>query len=358
MNAVWRCREIARGLRASVPSRRWIALAFVACAGVAAAQDIDRVRAIVLAGSVLKVEAVDGEGRLSLGTAVTVGRGTFVTNCHVTRRAERVVLVRDGARWPVDRERADLYLDLCLLRVAALADIPPVPLAKARSLQAGQPVAAAGYSGGMGMQLHAGVVRALHELGGSKVIQTTTAFTSGASGGALLDTNGQLVGILTFRLRGAAGYYFAAPVDWIADHVEEASGFVPVAPLTGEPAFWAQPAASLPLFMQAASMEHDGRWGDLLELASRWTRADPGNAEPQFMRGSSLAHQGEWIRAIDAFREAVALDPHYARAWLDLGKAYLRTGAPAHARRIVGVLRGLDLPSADELERAMPEAPR
>ena len=358
MNAVWRCRERVRDFGSGGRAWRWIALVFAMHAGLAGAQDIDRIRALVLAGSVLKAEAVDGAGRISLGTAVAVGRGTFVTNCHVTRRAELLFLVRDGARWPVERERADLYRDLCLLRVAALADIPPIPLAAARALQVRQPVMAAGFSGGMAMQVHGGVVNALHALEGSKVIQTTTAFTSGASGGALLNASGELVGILTFRLRGADGYYFAAPIDWIADHVDDVDGFVPVTPLTGEPPFWAQPTSSLPLFMQAASLEHDGRWNDLLALTDRWTAASPGNAESLFMRGNSLAHRDEWMLAIDAFRAAVAIDPRYVRAWLDLGKAYVRTGALDDARRTVDVLRALDPEAAAELLGALPEGPR
>ncbi|MEO8936456.1 MAG: trypsin-like peptidase domain-containing protein [Burkholderiaceae bacterium] len=353
MNAVWRFLE---RIRRRVERRRlrcWIAAACIACNGTAAAQDIDRIRALVLAGSVLKVEAVNGNGRVSLGTAVSVAPGTFVTNCHVTRNASVVVLVHDGARWPVASERADLYFDLCLLRAPGLADIAPIPLATARALRINQPVAAAGYSGGMGIQLRPGIVSGLHELGGSKVIQTTTAFTSGASGGALLNADGELAGILTFRLRGAEGYYFASPVDWIAGHVDDTSGFAPVTPLQGAMPFWAQPGPALPPFMQAASMEHDGRWDDLIALTNRWTEASPRDAESPFMRGNGYIHQGELSRAIVAFRDAVALDPRYVRAWLDLGKAYVRTGALVDAGRIVTVLRGLDPASADDLEDAM-----
>lgn len=353
-NAAWRFRERVRRFASLGRPCNWIAFLCLACAGQAVAQDIDRVRALVLAGSILKVEASDGDGRMSLGTAVSVGPGTFVTNCHVTRRAAVVVLVHDGARWPVESERADLYLDLCLLRAPRLSGIPPVPLATARALRVRQPVAAAGYSGGMGMQLRAGVVTALHELGGSKVIQTTTAFTSGASGGALLNADAELAGVLTFRLRGAEGYYFAAPVDWIAGSIDDASGFVAVTPLEGAMPFWAQPAASLPLFMQAASMAHDGRWGDLIELTKTWTSAFPRDAESPFMRGNGYTHEGQLFRAIDAYRAAVALDPRYTQAWLDLGKAYLKTGELVDAERVVGVLRGLDLESAEELEAAMP----
>jgi S1-C subfamily serine protease len=59
------------------------------------------------------------------------------------------------------------------------------------------------------------------------VIQTSTAFTSGASGGGLFDEDGRLVGILTYRLRGASGYYFSS-----------AEGIAP------ERMMWARPGAT------------------------------------------------------------------------------------------------------------------
>ena len=313
---------------------------------------------MALAGSVLKVEAIKASGGYSLGTAVSVAPGKFVTNCHVTRDAEIVMLVRGGARWRVASERADLYLDLCLLQAPGLADVPPVPLARARELRLEQEVAAAGYTGGGGLQMHAGTVNALHDLNGSKVIQTTTAFTSGASGGALFDTEGKLAGILTFRLRGADGYYFAAPVEWIAERIDDPEGYVAVGPLYGPPPFWAQPVTSLPFFMQAASLEVDGRWIDLLTLTERWTKDEQRNPEPWFMRGNCYAMLDRVESAIDAYRNALALDPRYTRAWLNLGKAYVKRGTLDDARNVTRVLQGLDVDLADQLAASIRPPPQ
>lgn len=350
-----RCKSILAP--ASLKSALFLALV-AACYIPAAAAELDRIRTMALAGSLLKVEAIKPSGGYSLGTAVSVAPGKFVTNCHVTRDAEIVMLVRGGARWRVESERADLYLDLCLLRASALADVPPIPLASARSLRLEQQVAAAGYTGGGGLQMHAGTINALHDLKGSKVIQTTTAFTSGASGGALFDADGKLVGILTFRLRGTDGYYFAAPVEWIADRIEDTEGYVAVAPLSGPPPFWAQPVASLPFFMQAASLEVDGRWVDLLKLTDQWTHDDQRSAESWFIRGNSYAKLDDVDRAVEAYRNAVALDPLYTRAWFNLGRAYVRLGALDDARKVTRELRGLDADLADQLAASVKPSPQ
>lgn len=349
MSAVRRFPEAGARLVADNRSYGCLALVLLACSLSATAAELDRIRTMALAGSVFKVEAIKVGGGYSLGTAVSVGPGKFVTNCHVTRDAEIVMLVRGGARWRAASERADLFLDLCLLQVPGLEGVPAVPLTRARDLHLAQEVAAAGYTGGGGLQMHAGTVSALHDLNGSKVIQTTTAFTSGASGGALFDAQGKLAGILTFRLRGADGYYFAAPVEWIADRIDNPDGYVAVAPLNGPPPFWAQPVASLPFFMQAASLEVDGRWNDLLTLTDRWTQDEQRNPEPWFLRGNSYAKLDRVDSAVGAYRNAVALDPLYTGAWLNLGKAYVKLGALDDARNVTKVLRNLDADLADQL---------
>lgn len=342
-------------MRHLTPASRWAAwlvLSYALATPVAGA-GIDRVHLMALAKSVLKVEAMKARGGFALGTAVSVAPGRFVTSCHVTRDADMVVVVQGGARWRASAERADLFLDLCLLRVPGLESVSPIPLSSAQGLRPGDEVAAAGYTGGAGLQMHAGVVNALHDLSGSKVIQTTTAFTSGASGGALFDADGRLVGILTFRLRGADGYYFAAPVDWIAGSIDDDAGYVAVAPLTGPQPFWAQPLDKLPFFMQAASLEVDQRWTELLALTDRWIGSDHSDPESWFMRGNSYAQLDRTDRAAEAFRQAVELDPRYGRAWLDLGKAYLKLGATDDVRRVALILHGLDATLADELATLM-----
>lgn len=328
---------------------RLLVLYVCAFGAVAWGADLDRSRVMALAGSVLKVEVIKEGGGYSLGTGVSVAPGKFVTNCHVTREAEKIALVRGGVRWPVASELSDLEYDLCVLDAPDLKEVVPVPLGSARNLKVGQIVAAVGFTGGMEMQLHPGVVRGLHELHGSKVIQSTTAFTSGASGGGLFDEQGRLVGILTFRLRGANAYYFSAPVDWIAARIADMDGYDKVGPLTGTRPFWAQPMESLPYFMQACSLEADGKWDEMLKLTDKWSGAEDGNPEPWFLRGNAYTRLDRREGAVKAYRKAVALDPGFGQAWYKLGVAYFRLGENDQVQRVLGVLKKLDRDLADEL---------
>jgi serine protease Do len=329
--------------------RSLLALLALAAAAVADADDLDRTRIMPLAHSVLKVEVIKESGGYSLGTGVSVAPGKFVTNCHVTREAKKVAVVRGGVRWPAVAELSDQEYDLCVLDVPDLKEVAPVPLANARDLKMGQVVAAMGFTGGVGLQVHSGLISGLHRLNGSNVIQTTTAFTSGASGGALFDGQGRLVGILTFRLRGTNAYYFSAPIDWIVTRIANADSYREIAPLSGGDAFWARPLDSLPYFMQATSLEADGKWDELVKLTEKWSDAEDSNAEPWFVRGHAYTKLDRREGAVKAYRKAVSLSPEFGQAWFNLGVAYFGLGERDEVQRVLAVLRGLDRDLADEL---------
>jgi serine protease Do len=329
-------------------------VAFVAIAGVVAASavadvDIDRRVFIGASQSLVRVEAAGAGHRTNIGTGVIVGPGKVVTNCHVTHDADTILVHRGGVQLDVARESDDVVHDLCLLSVPGLP-LPAVRLGRSGDLSTGEPVVAIGYNGGYEIQYSDGVVKALYPLDGSRVIRSSTAFTSGASGGGLFDATGRLVGILTFRLRGGASHYFAMPVDWLAGRIDDARRYVTVAPMpAGKRAFWQGAPAALPLFMQAASLEAGERWQDLLAVSRRWLAQDGGSANAWYAQGRASIGLDRSRPAIDALERAVAIDPRMADAWFRLGVAYLGANAADGARKAHRRLLGLDRSLADEL---------
>lgn len=305
------------------------------------ASAMDRARFIAFARSVVKVEAVDPQGSYHLGTGVAVAPGTVITNCHVTRFAQSIRLVKGGLPYAVESEWSDLEHDLCLL-YSSVFEAVPVPLSSADRLRLGQKVAAIGFTGGLELQVREGRVEGLFQHDGSKVIQTSTAFTSGASGGGLFDEDGRLVGILTYRLRGVNGYYFSTPVDWFMTHVADRSSYALVHPLAGPDPFWQEAADGLPYFMQASALASDKRWLDVIRLTDRWSNAEIGNAEPWFARGNAFAHLQRSDAAIESYREAVKLDPQHSLAWFNLGLLYQRRGDSDKVHDVGETLRNLD----------------
>ncbi len=253
-----------------------------------ALEPVELARVVALSGSVLRIEVQREQGGYAMGSGVVLAADRIATNCHVTRDAVAVHVLRGGARWRAESQVASTELDLCVLRVPKL-QATPVTLAKQRPLKVGEPLAALGFVLGVDKpQPSFGEVIDSYRHAGGDVIQSSTSFTSGASGGGLFDTDGALVGILTFRLRGGEAHYFAAPTAWLAPLLASVADDRPVAPLRPlARAYWEQPAERQPRFLQALALEQRLAWSELLTLASAWRTADA--SDPHAKRWYRLA---------------------------------------------------------------------
>ena len=287
-----------------------------ALAAIAAQAETDRAVLLALSASVLKIEALSTQGGFALGSGVVVAPERVVTNCHVTRDALKINVLRGGVRWLAEAQATDIDRDLCLLNVPGLR-ASVVTIGRADRLALGQTVSALGYTGGVGIQHSEGEVIALHRFDGGRVIQSSTWFSSGASGGGLFDADLRLVGILTFRLRGGEVHSFAAPAEWL-------QGMLDAAPAPADAqaqrdpsrklAYWQRPAEDRPWFLRAAVLERDDRWADLASLASDWTIADAADPEPWGLMGLALARMNRPAEARRAMGCARAIDPEFAAA--------------------------------------------
>ena len=299
--------------------------------GATPAEALSPATFLPLSASVVRVEVDREHGGLSLGTGVTIAPSVVVTNCHVMRDATTARISGSGMLWDVSAEVADTQHDICFLRVPAWRG-KPVVLGATDSLRLGQQVAALGFTGGTGIALTVGRVLALHSLDATYVVESDTAFTSGASGGGLFDTSGTLVGLLTFRLRGSTATFYSLPVEWIREGMPSENQWTALAPLRGVRAFWQAEAEALPYFMQAPPLDADGQWGALQALAERWAAESPQDAEPLLVRGKALQMQNRPQAAVAAFGAALKLRPDDPGAWYGLAVAYASMGDEVAAR--------------------------
>jgi len=316
--------------------------------------EADRATLVQLATSVWKIEVQRVQGGYSLGSGVAVASDQVLTNCHVTRDASAAYVLRGGQRWRADAQAVDAEHDLCLLRVPGLG-ATAVALGRSSALWPGEPVSAFGYTGGMGLQHSLGRVVALYRMDGARVIQSSNAFTSGASGGGLFDEQLRLVGILTFRLRGGAAHYFSAPLEWLQPLQDGSdSRFVPVQPLDAERlAYWQRAPAAQPQFLRAAVLERERRWDELEALAFNWTRVDADDPQPWYLHGLALSSLHRWPESQRALERSLQLEPTSQLAWFRLGLVHTEQGQLDRARQARGQLEGLKSDLAGELGRAI-----
>jgi len=146
--------------------------------------------------------------------------GYLLTNNHVIEGADEIeVQLTDGRRARAKVVGTDPETDVAVLKIA-LEKLPVITFGNTDMLQVGDVVLAIGNPFGVGQTVTSGIVSALgrNQLGINtfeNFIQTDAAINPGNSGGALVDANGNLLGINTAiysRSGGNLGIGFAIPV--------------------------------------------------------------------------------------------------------------------------------------------------
>jgi serine protease DegS len=159
----------------------------------------------------------------TLGSGVIIdSNGLILTNNHVINGADKIqVLLNDGRYTSAMLIGIDPENDLAVLKIG-LENLLPINLGQPNNLRVGDVVLAIGNPFGVGQSVSQGIVSATGRwnLGINSTenfIQTDAAINPGNSGGALVDANGNLIGINTAALDEAGtssvGISFAVPAD-------------------------------------------------------------------------------------------------------------------------------------------------
>jgi len=166
----------------------------------------------------------------SLGSGVIISNdGYVITNFHVIEAAEEIeITTHNGKKFDASLIGADPETDLAVLKIDNLV-LPNITLGNISNLNVGDSVLAIGNPFGVGQTVTMGIVSGLgrNQLGIStfeNFIQTDAAINPGNSGGALVDVNGDLVGInsaIYSKSGGSMGIGFAIPIDLVKKITEQ-----------------------------------------------------------------------------------------------------------------------------------------
>ncbi|MBV9258659.1 MAG: trypsin-like peptidase domain-containing protein [Ktedonobacteraceae bacterium] len=191
--------------------------------------NLEAVREAVVAKvkpTVVQINVTTAQGS-ALGSGVIIDkRGYIVTNNHVVNGAQTIqVVIADGTKYAGQVSGTDPADDLAVVKINPPANMPVIKLGDSSQLKVGQDVLAIGNPLGITQTVTNGIVSALNRTvsegqGGANLpdaIQTDAPINPGNSGGALVDLQGNLIGIPTLTAidpefnAPASGVGFAIP---------------------------------------------------------------------------------------------------------------------------------------------------
>ncbi|WP_109467599.1 trypsin-like peptidase domain-containing protein [Albibacillus kandeliae] len=169
----------------------------------------------------------------SLGSGVILSDdGYVVSNFHVVGEATDIkVVMTDRREFTASVVLADKEADLAILRLDGASGLPHLTLRDSDKVDVGELALAIGNPFGVGQTVSSGIVSGLARSGVATgnargyFIQTDAPINPGNSGGALIDVNGDLIGINTSilsRSGGSNGIGFAIPSNLVAEFMEQA----------------------------------------------------------------------------------------------------------------------------------------
>lgn len=161
---------------------------------------------------------------LGSGVIIDAAKGYVVTNNHVVDNASKIMVqLSDGRRFEAKVIGKDPRSDIALIQLKEAKNLTAIKMADSEQLRVGDYTVAIGNPYGLGETVTSGIVSALGRSGLNienyeNFIQTDAAINRGNSGGALVNLNGELIGINTAILApdgGNIGIGFAIPSNMV-----------------------------------------------------------------------------------------------------------------------------------------------
>src|SRR5262249_47554904 len=168
-------------------------------------------RAVVVVESLDERGTVTGQGS---GFLVTEN-GAVVTNLHVVQGAAmaRVKLPSGDAYKTADVVAEDDAKDIAILKIKGFK-LPKVMLGDSDKTEVGENVVVISSPEGLANSLSTGVISGVRRFDTHRVFQITSPISQGSSGGALFNSSGEVIGIVTYYFKSGQNINFAVPINY------------------------------------------------------------------------------------------------------------------------------------------------
>ena len=263
------------------------------------------------------LEMQDSKGvPLGFGSGFFVGDNLIATNYHVIEGAARgtAKLVGQFSTYTIEGVTAtDQTNDLALLKVT-VSGIKPLPLGNSSDVKIGETIYVAGNPKGLEGTFSNGIISSRRDPYTKERLQMTAPISPGSSGGPVLNSKGEVIGISFMTLVGGQNLNFAIPSRYLTELLTKST-----------------PAKPLAEGNRSISAETYLTWGDTKYYFGDYKgaiadydsaiRLKPDDAEAYNSRGIAKSMLGQHVAAIVDFDTAIRLKPDNAEAYNNRGNA-------------------------------------
>jgi len=166
-----------------------------------------------------------------LGSGFFVRDGEVTSNLHVVKGAARgyAKIVGQKARYDIEGITAvDPERDLVVLRISG-ARASTLTLGNSDAVQVGETVYAVGNPQGLEGTFSQGIISSIRDVGTDKLLQITAPISPGSSGGPVLNSKGEVIGVSVATFRGGQNLNFAIPSNYLKALLGKAGPTKPLA---------------------------------------------------------------------------------------------------------------------------------
>ena len=298
------------------------------------------------------LEMQDSKGvPLGFGSGFFVGDNLIATNYHVIEGAARgsAKLVGQFSTYTIEGVTAtDQTNDLALLKVT-MSGINPLPLGNSSDVKIGETVYVAGNPKGLEGTFSNGIISSRRDPYAKERLQMTAPISPGSSGGPVLNSKGEVIGVSFMTLVGGQNLNFAIPSRYLTELLTESKPAKPLAEgnrsISAETYFtWGNTKYDLgdykgaitdydstirlkPDYAGAIQHIEESRRADLGQHFAAIAdfdiaiRLKPDLAEAYYNRGAAKSDLGQHFAAIADYDTAIRLKPDHAGAYNSRGVA-------------------------------------
>ena len=283
---------------------------------------------------------------ITQGSGVVLNdKGWVVTNYHVYNGADKLIIKHNGKLIEyTDIIGVDVEKDILILKIADHT-FSSIKTGNSDLLNVGQRIYAIGSPEGFENTITEGIISGLrsYKEHSKKYIQISAPISHGSSGGAIVNSKGELIGISTSSVVEGQNLNFAIPVNEVLKIYK--TGGVTITDLTADSYFYKglkddsagkyddaiveykkaidiDPNYTPALLYLGIASERKGKYDDAIFYCEKTIAIDPNDPIAYYILGSAYGNKGDERAEIACLKKSIAIDPTDAMVYYSLGLTY------------------------------------